>query len=52
MQSLFGVNSIDGLKECIKKCQPDREMRYSMGFSSPAPAILNYIKIEDIGILP
>lgn len=45
---LFGVPDIEKLKNVIAKCTYDREMRYRGSFDS-APAILNYIEIEDIG---
>lgn len=47
---LFGVSSIDELKDAIKECVPDRDMRYRGGFDS-APAILSTIKLEEIGSL-
>ena len=45
---LFGVNSIDELKERVSKCQREREMGYNGSFDC-APAITNYIKVEEIG---
>ena len=50
MMALFGVEDIDELKLVISKCKFDREMRYNGGFGA-SPAILSYIKIEDIGTL-
>lgn len=50
MMILFGVDSIDALKEVIKKCTFDEKMKYS-GSWDAAPAILNYIKVEEIGTL-
>ena len=50
MEVLFGVDCIEKLKEKIKKCVYDSQMRYSSGWDA-APAILNYIKVEDIGTL-
>lgn len=49
---LFGVNKIDSLKERISHCTENRDMRYSRGFAAPASAILSWINLEDIGILP
>lgn len=49
---VFGVKTIDDLKERISHCTPDRDMRYSHGFASPASAILSFIKLEEIGTLP
>lgn len=48
MYVLFGVDNIEKLKSVISKCTYEREMHYSGSFD-PAPAILNCIKIEDIG---
>ena len=45
---LFGVSDVEELKKVIAKCAYDREMCYRGSFDS-APAILNYIEIEDIG---
>ncbi|NBH15529.1 hypothetical protein D3Z36_15450 [Lachnospiraceae bacterium] len=45
---LFGVTDIEELKSIMAKCMYDQEMHYRGSFNS-APAILNYIKIEDIG---
>ena len=50
MFSLFGVKSIEELKECIEKCKYDDRMKYSGSFDA-APAILNYIKLDEIGSL-
>lgn len=50
MMALFGVNSIDDLKAAVKKCTFDAEMKYR-GSWNAAPAILNCIKVEDIGTL-
>lgn len=47
---LFDVKSIDELKAVISKCEFDREMRYNNSFNS-APAILNYINVDEIGTL-
>lgn len=47
---LFGVTDIDEFKQKISKCTYEREIRYSGSFDS-APAILNCIKIEDIGVI-
>ena len=50
MQILFGVESIDELKKRIGKCVYDSKMRYPNSWEA-APAILNYIKVDDIGSL-
>lgn len=50
MIELFGVKNIEELKGKIAQCQGDRDMRYNGSYDS-APAILNYIKIEDVGML-
>lgn len=48
MLDLFGADSMQALKEAISKCKSDRDMGYRGSFES-APAILNYIKVDDIG---
>lgn len=50
MMTLFGVNSLDSLKEAVSKCTFDSGMKYS-GSWDAAPAILNCIKLEEIGTL-
>lgn len=50
MMVLFGVDSLDGLKAAVGKCTFDDKMKYS-GSWDAAPAILNCIKVEDIGTL-
>lgn len=49
---VFGVSTIEQLKERISKCVPNRDARYSSGFAMPASAILNWIKIDEIATLP
>lgn len=48
--TLFGVTSIDQLKQIISTCGFDENVCYREAFSS-APAILNYINLEDIGTM-
>lgn len=48
MFTLFGVDDIETLKKKIEKCVLDREMRYNGSFDC-APAIINYINIDEIG---
>ena len=50
MEVLFGVNDIEELKGKIEKCVYNSEISYLRGCDA-APAILNYIKVEDIGTL-
>lgn len=50
MQLLFGVDSIDELKEKIGKCVYDSNMKYS-GSWDAAPAILSWVKLDDIATL-
>lgn len=50
MMVLFGVEKLDDLKAVIEKCTFDERMKYS-GSWDAAPAILNCIKVEDIGTL-
>ncbi|MCH5200720.1 MAG: toll/interleukin-1 receptor domain-containing protein [Oscillospiraceae bacterium] len=47
---LFGVSSIEALKEAVSKCTYDRDMRYNSAYHA-APAILSYIKLEDIATM-
>ncbi|HIH34865.1 MAG TPA: TIR domain-containing protein [Methanosphaera sp.] len=46
---LFGVNTIDDLKKKISLCKLNPNVRYRSAL--PVPAILSYIKVEDIGTL-
>lgn len=48
MYVLFGVENVEKLKNVISKCTYERDMHYRGSFDA-ALAILNYIKIEDIG---
>ena len=50
MQLLFSVDNIDELKEKISKCVHNSDMKYS-GSWEAEPAILDWIKIDDIGTL-
>ncbi len=50
IMGLFGVNDLDSLKAVIGKCTYDDKTKYC-GSWDAAPAILSYIKIEDIGTL-
>lgn len=47
MFDLFGVSTIEELKDVISKCTQDRDMKYNGAFRS-APAIMNCIKLDDI----
>lgn len=50
MMVLFGVDSLEDLKTVISRCTFDSGMKYR-GSWDAAPAILNCIQIEDIGML-
>lgn len=50
MKVLFGADSLERLKDIVGKCTFDSEMKYS-GRWNAAPAILNCIKVEEIGTL-
>ena len=50
MMVLFGVDGLEKLKAAVNKCTFDDKMKYS-GSWDAAPAILNCIKVEDIGTL-
>lgn len=49
---IFGVQSVDELKERISKCVYDREYHYSGAWPGAASAILTWIKLEDVATLP
>ena len=49
---IFGVKTIDELKEKISKCIFDRNYRYNNGWVGAASAILSWVKIDDIATLP
>lgn len=50
MFELFGVDNIETLKKTLANCTYDTKMKYQGSFEA-APTILNYIKIEEIGIM-
>ena len=50
MASENTIENIDELKEKISKCVHNSDMKYS-GSWDAAPAILDWIKIDDIGTL-
>lgn len=50
MKELFGVKNIEELKDVVGKCVYDNRMKYS-GSWDAAPAILNCIKLDEIGTL-
>ena len=50
MLILFGVENIEELKSVIGRCIYDNQVKYSGSFDA-APAILNSIKVDEIGIL-
>lgn len=47
---LFKVTSLEKLKSILEKCKSDKKVSY-VGYLYSAPAILNYVKLEDIGSL-
>ena len=48
---LFGVSTIEDLKERVSHCTPNRSICYSGGWT-PASAILTWIKVDNIASLP
>lgn len=50
MMVLFGVSSLEELKGAVGKCVYDNRMKYS-GSWDAAPAILSYIKVDEMGTL-
>ena len=49
MFELFGVDSIEKLKGVVAKCTFDDRVSYRGRW--PASAILNFIKVEEIGTI-
>ena len=49
---VFGVNTIQELKERISKCVPDRSYHYSGAWPGGARAILSWLKLDDVATLP
>ena len=49
IMDLFGIDDLDSLKECIKGCKQERDMRYNGSYDA-VPSILNFIKVDDTGI--
>lgn len=50
MFDLFGVTTVDELKERISRCEINKDIRYR-NLYKVAPVILNYIKIDEIATL-
>lgn len=50
IQVLLGCQTIEEMKERVKKCEHNRDMRYNGSFDS-APSILDYIELDSIGTL-
>ena len=48
---IFGVKSVDELKDRISKCVYDRDYHYSGVWTGAASAILSWIKLEDVATL-
>jgi hypothetical protein len=48
---LFGVQTIEALKECVGKYFPDRQMRYHSPFMPSAPNFIDSINLEKIATL-
>ena len=51
IQALFGVSTIDGLKEKVESSILNREMRYNGDAFECALGIRNSIKVDEIGSL-
>lgn len=49
---IFGVKTLQELKERIAKCKPDRNYHYSGAWHGTASAILNWVKLDEMGTLP
>lgn len=52
VQPIFGVSTLQELKERIAKCKPDREYHYSGAWHGNASAILTWVKLDEMGSLP
>lgn len=49
---LFGVSTIEALKERLSRCISDREVRYNGNCWESASAILDIVKLDEVGRLP
>jgi len=49
---VFGVKSLQELKDRIAKCKPDREYHYSGAWHGAASTILTWVKLDEVGTLP
>lgn len=49
---LFGVSTIEALKERLSRCISDREVRYNGNCWKSASAILDIVKLDEVGRLP
>lgn len=49
---VFGVKTVDKLKEVISKCIYDRSVCYSNSYHDAASAILTWIDLDEVAILP
>ncbi len=49
---VFGVNTIQELKERISKCVPQKDYHYSGALPGGVSAILSWVKLEDVATLP
>ena len=49
---LFGVSTMEALKERLSRCISDREVRYNGNCWESASAILDIVKLDEVGVLP
>ena len=49
---VFGVNTLQELKERVGKCAPDKGYHYSGAWAGGASAILSWVKLDDVATLP
>ena len=49
---LFSVSTIEALKERLSRCISDREVRYKENYGESASAILDIVKLDEVGRLP
>lgn len=49
---LFGVECLENLIDRLSKCDADYSITYGIGLTHAAPAILNFIDLKEVAILP
>lgn len=52
MMPIFGVKTLQELKDRISKCAPDGRYHYSGAWTGAASAILTWVELDEVGTLP